>query len=774
MIYFEAPYLMVNGLTILKDHADPYQFYYYPAQPRLALNPDGSPTFLFIKYRQDATTLPPGSEPGGGFLIFDVDLRVDQGDVDAAARYIKESLKLDRDPLLAPIEYRTGKTKLIFLDYQPPAEDTAVPDGGGAGSGAGAATTTPAGGAAAVGGPPSAATLHFVEHASYNATPSLYGDERATFSVQLSAEGATLVEDTLDAKTSLIGVVYDLTFVGLRPAYNVVLTVDWNRVSTYLENDFKVNVLFFDADISDAVNKLIEDRVIQLDVISFGAGTADADIIAEKDDAVQFVKQFITEKFFEPSLAPKEAFPDSSYYEAAQAIQQLNPTFCGYTRKSISDVDQKSLSLTMREESGIERRIVPQGHLQGMMDELQQSPRDAYVREIDLADPFFKMVHVDVIGGASITPDHVDYVQVHFEYGPAGATQPADVLLHASGDKGEVQWALDPTLGLTYSYSYEVIFKPDAPVGVGDHLQSPTIQTNATKLVIDPRDLYQIRPVKALAFNLPFDRYPEVEVDLRYTDPASNVTLSNTSLLAQSNPVADWTYRMNDPLQTTYQYKLTYAVSGADSVTLDFQDTIDPAVLVRDPRPPAFSVMVAPAGDYTKILRIIVEMSYDDTANNVHENDVLTFKDAMSIQQWTPHTQDPSKRQYTYHVIVQYKDGTVRDEPLVASTDAFITVGDVFRRTAHVTVSASGQPFSVVGLAKVRVGLSYDDNANQIHTSTECILTTLADTFNWSYQIVDPTLQSYTYDVTYFSTTGFQRNVPAQPSTAEQLVIPIN
>ena len=136
-----------------------------------------------------------------------------------------------------------------------------------------------------------------------------------------------------------------------------------------------MGLIYFQADIAKVVDKLVEERVIQLDVVSFGAGESDADLIARKNEAVQRVNEFITEKFFEPSLNPKAAISGKWYSELGAAAKNLVPQFSGFTRRSLERVDHKRLQLNLRERSATERRIMPQGHLQGLLEILRESPR---------------------------------------------------------------------------------------------------------------------------------------------------------------------------------------------------------------------------------------------------------------------------------------------------------------------------------------------------------------------------------------------------------------
>jgi hypothetical protein len=751
MIYLEPPYIIVDGLMILRDHADPLQYYYYPLAPRLALQPDGAPAFLFLKYREDLTSLPEGAEPGGGFLSFDVDLRVDEETLASARRRIRRDMNLDQDPRLAPIDYRAGKLRLLFLDFEePPDEPEDEPRRR----------------------PDEEPQPRFVEQASYSATPALYGDNRAAFSVQLSARGATLVQETLDARSSLIGVVYDLTFVALRPAYDIRLFVDWDRVYEHFDENYQANALIFSVDISNAVDELIEDRAIVIDVISFGAGVNDRDILAQKDEAKQFVLDMITDELFTPSLNPEEAVGATWYHELSQAARSVRPTNFGYTRRNFTRTDQRTLTVNMRERSATERRIAPQGHLQGLLGTLQDFPLEDFVREIDLRDPFFQRVRVEVTGGAAMKTDKVDAVHVHLEYGPDGRAEASDVLIREAGKTEAVAWVLDEQAGLNYRYHFRVHFDPEAPPGAADMLVSPEYVTNATKLLIDPRKLYAMRKAEVQASGVDWTRYDQIEVNLRYSDAAAALELTETVLLQHDKLKQDWQWRTRPDAPAAFDYRVTFYPKVREPIRRDWQSSIDPAVIVGDALTEVMEVTVSSAGDFNLIRRIMVELRYSDPANNVREQKLLTFN-GDEMQTWQVQLADPTLRRYTYRVIVQYQDNTIKQLPTVETDEMLIFVGDVFEQARTVTISAAGRPFNRASLSKVRVQLRYEDPANEVLETHETVLTSLDDSDEWRFNVKDPEIDRYTYEVHFIETTGFvTRQAPAQSST-DQLVIPI-
>jgi hypothetical protein len=309
MISLNQPSVNISGLTILRDQDDAGQWYYCPAKPRLALTPQGKPMFLLARAAPDLAA-PPGGAAGAS-LNFAVNLRVDEDVLASAAQTIQKQVKLDRAPLLAPIQYSQGTARLIFLEAAAPA---------------GAAATS----AAAPG------VAGFIEKASYVVTPSLYGDQDAAFALTLSAEGFTLLEAIISGKEPpLIGVVYDLAFQAMRPELGVELNASWDRVNEQLSRQFGAAPgavrLASKSDIDTATDALLASKAIQM------TGQAAA--------AIDWIKTFITDRFFTPSLTPP------------------NLDVPAYSFKGVTPDELKDLGSDLNAGSIIESRLAPQGRI---------------------------------------------------------------------------------------------------------------------------------------------------------------------------------------------------------------------------------------------------------------------------------------------------------------------------------------------------------------------------------------------------------------------------
>src|SRR5262249_45697844 len=146
----------------------------------------------------------------------------------------------DGEVKLTPIQFRKGSVRLTIT------KDAA--------DNKGADPATPRG-------------VTFFEEVYGATTPSLFGFNRATFAVVLTQEAAVLFEAALKSGISPVGVIYDLEFLGLRPAFNVRITANYKRVYEELDVEFGVKgqiyAVSLGVDIGASFQKLRDKGVIK-------------------------------------------------------------------------------------------------------------------------------------------------------------------------------------------------------------------------------------------------------------------------------------------------------------------------------------------------------------------------------------------------------------------------------------------------------------------------------------------------------------------------------
>ncbi len=450
MLYLDKPIGPIRGMMIYGDHSDPNLFYYVQERPRLAKN-DGVPEFVFLKYRRDITDNPdfdPDTKAalGGGFLAFTVDLGVD----DAELKAVKQELGrfADGEVKLAPIQFRKGSVRLTITKDAADAQD--------------APADTPRG-------------LTFFEEVYGATTPSLFGFNRATFAITLSQEAATLFEAALRSGISPVGVIYDLEFLGMRPAFDVRISANYHRVYKELDIEFgargQIYAVSLGVDIGAAFQRLRDRGVIKVEVLNF---TDEENLRKQADEAFNWFKTELLKEFFKSSIEPPALMrsnggggllsqltnllgslgttqrgaaqpqlgtPTTANPTTAQPATTVSSNVAGATQSSagagttgggggtggtnpspfqvafslkyLDQVEDKERVFEYSMQAAVAREAAPQGLFSTVVEGLNL---ETAIKEVSLDDPFFTRLVATVSMGGDLVSAGINVVAVNLEY----------------------------------------------------------------------------------------------------------------------------------------------------------------------------------------------------------------------------------------------------------------------------------------------------------------------------------------------------------------------
>ncbi|MBU2667908.1 hypothetical protein KOI35_30795 [Actinoplanes bogorensis] len=258
----------VDGITCFPDDADPTRYWYLPGPVQLARDRRGKPRIELIQYVGAAGN----ALEAGGFLMLEVDLRLEK----EVERRIRTRLRaIAGGPVeLTPVQFDEGTVRCMALDLEGPGGTATVAADG---------------------------TFRVVERISGATTPSLGGTNNAIFTLKLSKAGATIVRESLEGGSVPVGVLYDLTYTGLRPALDVTITADMSRVFTQFSASLEAQIYYVRAGLDAGFEKLVQDGAIKIVVKNFST----AQDRAEKEKwALDFFKENLLAKYFEPVLTP--------------------------------------------------------------------------------------------------------------------------------------------------------------------------------------------------------------------------------------------------------------------------------------------------------------------------------------------------------------------------------------------------------------------------------------------------------------------------------------
>jgi hypothetical protein len=699
MLYLKPPFNIIEGAAVFADHANEQQFYFMPAAPHLTTIFDpvagaAVPQIQLLKFR--------GGAGNGGFLTFEVNLGIEQERIDSIAMELKRLYSLRDNPILAPVVLEGGSVRLIILGHasddsgKPLKDDEQQP--------------------------------RFVVKMEYAAKPALYGDNQAIFSVELDQEGVQLIEASL-AQSELmpIGVVYSLDFYALRPAFTVSVSADWNRVQTHFNESFKAEVLFSSVEIDKVVDKLIEDQVINIEVDSFLPEGEDAGSwVGRRDQALNDFKDMVLDNFFKPSLEPMKEEKDGwdRFADTAERLALLGATGgwggvakFSYVQQDWTRIDQKRLNLKMSERVTVKRSIYPQATVKGLGKVLRDGQGHIdigrFVQSVTLDDAWFTKRKLKSYSLIDFDNDKVDSVNVTLLY----QGEPRTIRLTKTDLFGEREWnsaIVGNTMVRPVEYEYRVNFRGVDTADRPGMLVSPRLTTVGDEFEISPRGerLYFMDDIQIGAGLLPWDRFPQVSVEVRYRDQANGISLAETFVLSKDKPDATWKrFRLN-PDAGQYDVRVTFLAIDHRDIQLDWTSTDQERLIIRDPRPLKRTVQIAPAVDWRLVAMIFVELRYLDEANGVDEQQTLAFFDTPTDRvprAFSVNLVDANQRLVNYAATIVLKDNRTITVPKSMTTGSTIILRTDMSGHRIVTVAAPDVDFLAHGILRIEAELSYSD-----------------------------------------------------------------
>lgn len=731
----------IRGVTVFPDHADPLTWYYLPAMPHLSTVTDAvtggqTPSFLLLGY---AGTEAQGT---GGFLNFDVNLGIDDGELDTIASRLMAEASLTARPRLQPVPLIGGTVSLQMLGVGTGEEPTPVVDG----------------------------SPQFVLGINHPAQPSLYGVNQASFSVRLGQEGFTVVDRCLDGAILPIIVRYQLDYLGLRPAYHVKLKIDWDRVQEHMDETFAADVIFFSSEISNTVDELVEKRAIEFEADSFFEESEDNETLAgRRDAAVAQVRQMLTDAFFTPSIPPWKPDKPSDFESGLKALGDFaargadiargggsgsNVSF-SYKKTTYQRIDKKDLNVDFSERTTVRRTIYPQAHLGQVLALIAQSgrPREDFVRFVNVNDPRFTRRRLKVSYIPALAVDDIAALDIRADY--AGQVK-NDIVTAADQFTANFEW-LNVLQGgapvRDVSLSYRVLLKSVDTTERPSRLDGPTIVTTDDEEALMPEeDVFSIVPVVVRNENLSWDEYSAVNVELRYVDAANGLNQTDTIRLEATTQDGVWRMFVLDRTLRTFEVRRTFFMKDSRTHVEDWAPVDDEQVAVTDPFPP-LRVDVIPPAVWTGIVRVFVDLRYEDRANNFRREESFSFQEGADIAHFRVKLRNPDLRTVFYTVTFQMADGSVVDVPESMTDERRISIFPGMKARRVVTVRRP-RDFVARQMERVTVNLRFEDLLAGLSFADTIVFDAATDVGTFEYQIADEARDRYEYEARFLMANG--------------------
>src|SRR6478672_5242485 len=346
---------------------------------------------------------------------------------------------------------------------------------------------------------------------------SLVGNNVAAFSIDLTPDGATFMQETLVGRdghgaTDLtpIQVAYELTMLAKLPP--ATMYGKFNTASLY----HSVQELFHEHDncsddyftSENMMSTAIEAGLVTVKVDMGGITDADTQQMLMQQ-ATSTVQTLLTARFANKERKPMEEWADKDLAKDSDEVYRL---------KRQTEVDMTNFEQTMEINPTIEYKIAPQGTLQAFFTKVQDMSK--FVRVVDLDDDFFKTLALKARAFAKWDEDKVSFVELEVKYEQGGQLK-TQTFTFTAADKDPKGW--DPSLidgKRDYQYRWRVGFEGRA-AGEWSKWEKETTR-NLNVAVETPGKLQ----VDVTGVGLDFDNVVDaVLVHLRYADAARQVPM---------------------------------------------------------------------------------------------------------------------------------------------------------------------------------------------------------------------------------------------------------
>lgn len=778
MLLLGSDAILVEGVMVYPDHADPNQFWYLPAPVALAQTGEGDDqklSFTFIKYKPDAVA----QVKGGGFVMFTLALKLTPEQEGRILAKVSEVAESPADARLAPVPFDDGTVQCIALDLQGSGGTTA-------------AATQPPG------------TLSVVEKILGATTPSLFGDDNASFSVSLSEQGASLVEACFEDGLSPIGAIYNLKFTAVRPALDVEITADLKKAYEGFSIGLTAQAYYVSAGIDAAFEKLKQDGVIKIKVVNL---TTDEENKKKEDLALDLFKSQLINEWFKPSLANGKADVDAG-------TPTLPASGGRPTNSSASATGAQGAARPHAPPSGSN----PGGGAAqpGAGGAGALHPTSATHPASGSGTPAAPGAVVSAptagagaapaggAGGASALPPVAPAATAPAATAPAPVAAPpaaggasglggaAAAGAAAAGGAGGTNVASPFGVALRLKYvqqeelktltiSYQrqdAVQRTYAPQGFfGLMLGNADKDKYFTE--IDLHDQFFTQMDVNLTPPKDFDSIGlmSAHVALDYGDPsASDSKHGEFDFDAQNHAGAKWSVYRNAALDTQYTYAVDYHFdpqSGWDGEKLSYQlpavTTENQELFITPFEQLGFlQINVAPAKiNWTVMDSIEVDCHYQSKSGWVSDKQFIVRSDTKA-QPWKLRLADKTDNSYSYQLKHYLQDGTIITGETVTARATTILVNDPFDANINVQVVPT---LDASKTKQAFVDVQYDDPAHGYsHAETITLLPGQPAAVKVRIPILDNTLRTWRYRVTLVG-PGEQVNRGAFVETSETLII---
>jgi hypothetical protein len=448
--------------------------------------------------------------------------------------------------------------------------------------------------------------------------------------------------------------------------------------------------VYVSADLSFALEKLKQEQAIKIEIVRQQEG---ASVDEMERNALALLKETLLNDFFRPAMSasPAAAATAASSAVANQFMGSTTDTNKGVTGKTQVEV---GFQLQYKKEEELKeadfdysviapqtRTHAPNGFFSAILSKTEKAQ---HFREIDLDDPFFKVLEVEINTIPEFDSLDLKSAVLDLQYGGTIAqplTSGSITFTPAKKDPAQFQaFVQQGDLSFRHRVTYD-FGQSERVAAQTFRTQTPWRTVVSRALVINPTQDVPLLHVYVEAGEVDWDVVTKIEATLIYDDEANRFHSERTYMIAKDTARQEWLVRLANPAISNYQVKYVWHMKDLTELNSNVETHTESHLIVGDPFVDRLNLFIDPRVDPANVARLIVDLHYEDPANKFEVRKQVEISSApFKLTNVSIPLIDKKKREYTYQVsLVKPSGGAENHAP--KSTDQLsiiITEGGVY------------------------------------------------------------------------------------------------
>jgi hypothetical protein len=347
--------------------------------------------------------------------------------------------------------------------------------------------------------------------------------------------------------------------------------------------------------------------------------------------------------------------------------------------RAVHQEERKKVSVVYDRSEADQRTYAPQGFFGMLASDLADA--DKHFVEVDLDDPFFRVLRIEAETPFDFAKIGLASAQVSIDYGdPAdpATLKHADFVFDAAHPGPQVfETTLAPDLDSSYRHSVQYHFSPDSD-WKGDRFsyELPPRRTEDRTLLLNPFEYLGFLEVEVLPHRIDAGLIDSTEVHLLPVGvPEDQETILR---VAPNSPPQRWRFRLDQPGGSAFVHRFTHHLKDGQIRTTEPEISRASALPVDDPFPAAIEIDFMPLWDPAATRQVFVQIEYTDADANYERSERLTLAaDKVDPIRFRLAIQNPALRTFKFRQTQITKDNKVRQTDWIETTDTLIGLPDL-------------------------------------------------------------------------------------------------